>query len=546
MKAQGFTFLQRGTMTSIFHVLQDNQVLLLFVLIGFGALFSKLRIRGISLGAAAVLFFSIALTAWGAAQGYELRVEHDLGVLGLALFAFAIGISSGASFFQTIRSSVKPVLLMLSVVAVAACAAGLIGRMMGMKWAMIAGTFAGAVTNTPALSAAGQASGDPATATIGYAIAYLFGVIGMLGWAMLALSKRGEDTDAPSPIVNRTVRVELEEAMTVAAARKKIGEDAHFSRLRRGEDGRTWVPTDADILQKDDMVTVVGTSQAVDCAVELLGHVSSHSLMSDRNYLDFRRITLSNTKLANLTVQEIALEDKFGATITRIRRGDTDIVAHANEPLRLGDRIRVIAPAEKMRKISKYLGDSAFGITNINPFALGIGMTLGILIGELEFLTPSGLKFSIGSAAGTLIVGLIMGKLGKVGRIITTIPYDTCQVLSEFGLLVFLAYAGTTAGSRILHAFVGGAWLQILVLGAIVTTIMGAGLYFSMRCFAKMGGTRLSGVLAGTQTQPAVLAFSNDRTTFDPRVALGYAMVYPIAMVAKIFCGQILGSFAGF
>lgn len=533
-------------LSTIFSTLAENQVLLLFVLVGFGALFAKVRVKNISLGAAAVLFFAIALTAWGLSMGYELKVEHDLGVLGLALFAFAIGISSGPSFFQTLKSSVKPVLLMLLVVATAAVSAGLIGRLLGMDWALIAGTFAGAVTNTPALSAAGQASGDPATATVGYAIAYLFGVIGMLGWAMLALSKRASDTDAPSPIVNRTIRVDMEEPITVTKAQKEIGTGATFSRLRRGEVGPIWVPTDADVLMNDDLVTVVGTSSAVDKAIALLGHKSSHSLLADRSFIDFRRITLSNPKLANMTVQEVNLEEKYDATISRIRRGDVDIIAHANEPLQLGDRIRVIAPATKMKEISKFFGDSAHGLTNINPFALGLGMALGVLIGELEFLTPTGLKFSIGSAAGTLIVGLIMGKLGKVGNFITTIPHATCQVLSELGLLIFLAYAGTTAGSQILNAFTGGSWIKIFILGAIVTMIMGAGLYFTMRYIGKVGGTRLSGILAGTQTQPAVLAFSNDRTNFDPRVALGYAMVYPVAMVVKIFCGQILGSFAMF
>ena len=99
-------------LSTIFSTLAENQVLLLFVLVGVGALFAKVRVKNISLGAAAVLFFAIALTAWGLSMGYELKVEHDLGVLGLALFAFAIGISSGPSFFQTLKSSVKPVLLM--------------------------------------------------------------------------------------------------------------------------------------------------------------------------------------------------------------------------------------------------------------------------------------------------------------------------------------------------------------------------------------------------------------------------------------------------
>ncbi len=47
-------------------------------------------------------------------------------------------------------------------------------------------------------------------------------------------------------------------------------------------------------------------------------------------------------------------------------------------------------------------------------------------------------------------------------------------------------------------------------------------------------------MIAGAQTQPAVLAFANERTGFDLRVGLGYALVYPAAMIAKIIIAQIV------
>ena len=120
-------------------------------------------------------------------------------------------------------------------------------------------------------------------------------------------------------------------------------------------------------------------------------------------------------------------------------------------------------------------------------------------------------------------------------------PFTATAVLAEFGLLVFLARAGVTAGGQIAEAFTGGDWWRILVTGFVITTIVGLGLYASMRWVVKMGGTRLAGLLGGAQTQPAVLAFANERTGADPRVALGYAMVYPVAMIVKIFLAQILG-----
>jgi len=208
----------------------------------------------------------------------------------------------------------------------------------------------------------------------------------------------------------------------------------------------------------------------------------------------------------------------------------------------MGDRVRVVAPTAKMAEISKLFGDSTKGMTSINPVALGIGMVLGILLGSIQIPLGGGDTFSIGSAAGTLIVGLIMGRVGRIGTAVTALPYTACMVMSELGLLIFLAHAGTNAGGQIMTAFTSGEWTKILFLGVIITLVVAAGLYFSMRYIGKMGGTKLAGALGGTQTQPAVLAFANGRTGDDPRVAMGYAMVYPVAMIVKIFVAQILGS----
>lgn len=196
-----------------------------------------------------------------------------------------------------------------------------------------------------------------------------------------------------------------------------------------------------------------------------------------------------------------------------------------------------------MEEISKFFGDSSRGLSDINPVALGAGLVLGLLIGQIPLPMPGGGTFTIGSAAGALLVGLVMGRLGRIGAFRTALPHTACNVLSEIGLLLFLAYAGANAGTQIANAFSSGAWIKILILGFAITTTVGLGLYLTMRYVAKMGGTRLSGLIGGAQTQPAVLAFATNRTNGDPRVALGYAMVYPVAMILKILLAQILGSF---
>lgn len=528
-------------MKAVFDILAEQPVLFLFLLIGFGMAFGHVKIKGVSLGAAAVLFLAIGLSAWAKTYGVTLEVTKQLGTLGLTLFTFAIGINSGASFFHNIKKAVGPILTMVALYVVAATVGLFVGQSLGMEIPQIAGTFAGAVTNTPALAAAGDASGKLEEATVGYSIAYLFGVIGMMAASAAALAYGKHDKDAPSPLANRTIRVEREDHPCIGDIHEKLGSKVTFSRLRRGETGPISRPSMSDTLDPGDLVTVVGPRELVARAATELGHASSHSLMQDRTYLDFRRMTISDPKIAGRSVSDLEMSKRFSATISRVRRGDVDMVAEPDLVLQQGDRVRVVAPTSKMAEITKFFGDSARGLSDLNPVALGLGMAIGIAIGELPILTPTGDYFTIGSAAGTLIVGLIFGRIGRIGKVVTALPFTACQVLAEIGLLVFLAQAGAKAGGQIMVAFTSGTWMKIFILGVLMTSIMAIGLYVTMRWIFRMGGTQLSGLLGGAQTQPAVLAFANSRTNADPRVSLGYALVYPVAMIGKIFVAQILG-----
>jgi putative transport protein len=519
--------------------LAHQPVLLVFLIVGVGAAIGHVKVKSISLGAAAVLFLSIAVSAYAAALDIEFEIPEIVGTLGLVMFTFTVGIVSGANFFASLKTGWKPILVMVGVLVAAAGGAYGVGKALGLEWDVIAGTFAGAVTNTPSLAAALDAAGT-GTPTVGYAVAYIFGVLGMLAFTLIALRGAGKDTDAPPALVNRTVRVETANEPSIADLEERFEGRIKFSRVRHGEGTPILTPADDDVLRVDDLVTVVGPADFVGEVTQLLGHKSSHRLEQDRRYLDFRRVTVSNPALAGRTIGELDLEDTLGARVIRVRRGDVDMLASDALTLQAGDRARVVVPRERMKEVSKLFGDSARGLSDINPIALAIGLAIGILIGSVKFPIP-GFAFALGSAAGTLIVGLVFGRVGRIGPFVTTMPVSSAQALTELGLLLFLAQAGNRAGSQIADAFASGDWLKILALGVVVTTFVGGAMFFAMRRFFAVGGTKLSGMLAGAQTQPAVLAFANDRTNADPRVALGYALVYPAAMIIKILLGQVLG-----
>ncbi len=301
---------------------------------------------------------------------------------------------------------------------------------------------------------------------------------------------------------------------------------------------RPWCLRDTETIGHNDLVTVVGPRAVLDDVAEQLGHVSSHDIVEDRHDLDFRRVTLSNKPLVGHTVGELDL-DRFGATVSRVRRGDVDMVAHDTFVLAMGDRLRVIAPRDKMAEVGTYLGDSDRGMSDINVGGLALGLTVGMAIGLIHVPTPGG-GFTVGSAAGTLLVGLVFGRLGRVGPVITSMSHGAAQSLSALGMVTFLAYAGVNAGRTITEALTSSAGWRVLVLGLVLTAFAAALLVLGVHVLRRMSWLETAGALAGSQTQPAILAYVNDKTGYDTRVGVAYALVYPVAMIVKIVVAQVL------
>ena len=67
-------------MIAVFEFLASQPVLLAFFLVGLGMLFGHIKVKGISLGAAAVLFVAIAISAWGASMGVAVIVPHEIEI----------------------------------------------------------------------------------------------------------------------------------------------------------------------------------------------------------------------------------------------------------------------------------------------------------------------------------------------------------------------------------------------------------------------------------------------------------------------------------
>ncbi|HMM96320.1 TrkA C-terminal domain-containing protein [Phycicoccus sp.] len=522
-----------------FTLLADSPVLLLAVLLALGAAVGHVRVLGVRLGPSAVLFAALAVSAWAAATGVDLEVPEVIGTFGLVLFTYTVGVVAGTHFFASLRRGWPTLLLVAVGLAVLGGIAVLGGRLLGLGLDTVAGAYAGALTNTPALAAASARAADPAAPTVGYSITYLGGVVVMLFAAAWALRRPGA-LPRRAEIGHVTVRVEVDEPLTVAALAAEHHGRVGVSRLKHAHAvAPTVVPAGDEVIGRNDLVTVVGPRDLLDAVASRLGHVSSHDIVADRRDLDFRRVTLSSKPLVGHTVGELDLGGRFGATVSRVRRGDVDLVAHDTFVLAMGDRLRVIAPRARMAEVGRYLGDSDRGLSDINVGGLALGLAVGLLLGLVHVPTPGG-GFTVGSAAGTLLAGLVFGRLGRVGPVITSMSHGAAQSLSALGMVTFLAYAGVRAGRSIADALSSDVGWRVAVLGVLLTASAAAGLLLALRVLRKASWLEVAGSVAGAQTQPAILAYVEDRTGYDTRVGVAYALVYPVAIITKIVVAQVL------
>lgn len=530
--------------SEILHIITEaavkNPVLLIAILLGVGSLFGAIKFKKIGLGPAAVLFFALALSAANPA----LALPAIVGNLGLALFAYTVGLTAGPSFFSLLRKGSRTIATSVVILIGAAGLTVLLGHLFGLEKSLMAGVYAGALTNTPALAAANEQIGGE-NPVVGYSVTYIWGVLGMMLFAAVAVKKHANEKETKKSFVTRNIRVEKKKLPNLGVLTDKYHGKVVFSRIMRGDrpghEGEVDIATDATNPKKGDILTIVGPLDNVNRVAKDLGHISTIALQLDRKKLDFRRVTLSNSKLAGTKLGDLKLERKFGATITRVKRGDVELLASDDLPLIVGDRIRIVAPREKMSEVASYLGDSETGASAVNAAGLGVGLSIGIMFGLLVWPLPGGEHFSLGIAGGSLLAGLLLGRIMKTGPITWSLPSTVSSTLTQLGMLLFLAYAGSTSGPALVKAFKSDEMPYILLAGFIVTSVTACALFFAGRYIAKLPGDTLAGTIAGSATQPAVLAHANSIAQ-SANINLGYALVYPTAMIVKVILAPLIGT----
>ncbi len=532
--------------------LAENPILLLFVVASIGYFLGNIKIGGNSLGVAAVLFTGIFFGGIDPA----LKIPETIFVLGLVLFVYSIGLNSGPAFFDSYKKNgVRDFSFLISMLIFSGLIAVAMFWVFGLSPAVITGIYSGSTTNTPSLagvidyinSSCGDAGPDISNqAVIGYSLSYPIGVLGSI-LAILIMEKLLKvDYEKEKHALRKQYPMEkfLSSALIKVTSGQLNGKslrellleydwDVIFSRLIK-DNKTSSLPNWDTILKKDDLVMVVGKEDDVKAVISALGERATSNLEFDRSTFDVRRIFVSNPNIAGRTLASLSLGKKFNAVISRIRRGDIDMLATDDTVLELGDRIRFIAQRKDLRALSEFFGDSYTESSKVDLFSFGLGIGLGLVLGNLEigFGTVS---FSLGYAGGPLIMGLILGTLRRTGPVVWTLPYSANITLQQIGLILLLACVGVNSGEAFASSLsIDSIW--IILAGTIITILTACAALLIGYKLVKLPFSLLLGIVSN---QPAILDFAKSRS--NNRVPeFGYSMMFPIASVMKILIAQIL------
>ena len=539
----------------------ENQLLLLFTVIGLGYLIGQAKIFGFSLGVSAVLFVGIAFGA----LDKRLGLPEHIYIIGMVLFVYTIGLQAGPSFFSSFQkrgmrtNGIASLLLLVGAVITI-----LFWKLLGLSAPSAAGLFCGALTSTPALAATVEtvktfsmnlprdvADLNANAPVVTYGLAYPFGVLGIMLWFFVftklfkvdfakeeaaRLKEAGSDT-----IVSRTYNITNPAVIgkSVADSLKILGQPAFaLSRIKKGD--VIEIVTPDTVLAEGCQIVAVGTLEALERARMLFGEEASIHLPLDNTGIDFRRIFVSHPAVVGKRIHDLNLEKQFGATITRLRRGDVDFVPSPDTFLEMGDRIRVVTKQENLDRITKYFGDSMKAISETDFLSISFGIVLGVMVGMIPLPLPHGMYFKLGFAGGPLIVALVLGRLERSGRIIWALPFNANLALRQIGLVFFLAGIGTKAGYGFGATFQSGGW-GLIAAGAIITTCVVVLTIIVGYKYLKLPMTAVMGFAAGLHTQAAGLAYANQQSQND-QPNIWYATGYPASMITKIILAQIIVS----
>lgn len=520
------------------------------------------KIYGVGLGIGGVLFGGIIVGHF--AQTYQVSLNgdmlHFIQEFGLILFVYTIGIQVGPGFFSSLRvSGLRLNGFAILLVLVGGVVAAIVHKLFAVPLPIILGVFSGAVTNTPALGAGQQIltdlGSDPDLVNrmgMGYAMAYPFGICGILlvMWLIRLFFRINIDKEARE-FESSLGNSELLQTMNVAVRNPNLhgmaiknvpllnSDDIICSRLKRGD--LLMVPAPQEKLELGDFLHLVGKREQLENARLVIGEEVDVSLSTQGTALQVVRAVVTNEKVLGKKIRDLNLKQKYDVVISRLNRSGVELVAGSNVTLQFGDILNLVGRPEAIEAVAAIVGNAKQKLQQVQMLPVFIGIGLGVLLGSIPLFIPGfPAALRLGLAGGPLVVALILGRIGSIGKLYWFMPPSANLALRELGIVLFLAVVGLKSGGNFIDTLLHGEGMAWVGYGVLITSIPLITVGVLARVVGKMNYLTLSGMLAGSMTDPPALAFANGLHPTCGAAALSYATVYPLAMFLRIMSPQLL------
>ncbi|EPU6423745.1 putative transporter [Escherichia coli] len=528
-----------------------------------GLFIGNVKFRGIGLGIGGVLFGGIIVGHFVSQAGMTLSSDmlHVIQEFGLILFVYTIGIQVGPGFFASLRvSGLRLNLFAVLIVIIGGLVTAILHKLFDMPLPVVLGIFSGAVTNTPALGAGQQILRDLGTPMemvdqmgMSYAMAYPFGICGILFtmWMLRVIFRVNVETEAQQHESSRTnggaliktinIRVENPNLHDLAIKDVPIlnGDKIICSRLKREETLK--VPSPDTIIQLGDLLHLVGQPADLHNAQLVIGQEVDTSLSTKGTDLRVERVVVTNENVLGKRIRDLHFKERYDVVISRLNRAGVELVASGDISLQFGDILNLVGRPSAIDAVANVLGNAQQKLQQVQMLPVFIGIGLGVLLGSIPVFVPGfPAALKLGLAGGPLIMALILGRIGSIGKLYWFMPPSANLALRELGIVLFLSVVGLKSGGDFVNTLVNGEGLSWIGYGALITAVPLITVGILARMLAKMNYLTMCGMLAGSMTDPPALAFANNLHPTSGAAALSYATVYPLVMFLRIITPQLL------
>lgn len=528
-----------------------------------GLFIGNVKFRGVGLGIGGVLFGGIIVGHFVSQAGMTLSSDmlHVIQEFGLILFVYTIGIQVGPGFFASLRvSGLRLNLFAVLIVIIGGLVTAILHKLFDIPLPVVLGIFSGAVTNTPALGAGQQILRDLGTPMamvdqmgMSYAMAYPFGICGILFtmWMLRVIFRVNVETEAQQHESTRTnggalirtinIRVENPNLHNLAIKDVPIlnGDKVICSRLKREETLK--VPSPETVIQLGDLLHLVGQPADLHNAQLVIGQEVDTSLSTKGTDLRVERVVVTNENVLGKRIRDLHFKERYDVVISRLNRAGVELVASGDISLQFGDILNLVGRPSAIDAVANVLGNVQQKLQQVQMLPVFIGIGLGVLLGSIPVFVPGfPAALKLGLAGGPLIMALILGRIGSIGKLYWFMPPSANLALRELGIVLFLSVVGLKSGGDFIHTLVDGEGLSWIGYGALITAVPLITVGILARMLAKMNYLTMCGMLAGSMTDPPALAFANNLHPTSGAAALSYATVYPLVMFLRIITPQLL------